>query len=95
MKLGRFPASKGADLALLETQQKLLDSITPPVSGEEARELVKVFGPDDYYGLVWTVLHLVEGAPGWPLEDCLTDTENEWVTTLRERVLRKRNRLRI
>ena len=94
MKLGRFPASKGADLALLETQQKLLDSITPPVSDEEARKLVKVFGPDDYYGLAWTVLHLAEKAPDWPSEDCLTDTENQWVTTLRNRVLKKRNRLR-
>ncbi len=79
---------------MLKRQQQLLDSITPPVSDEEARELIKVFGPDDYYGLAWTVLHLAEKAPGWPSEDCLTDTENEWVTTLRNRVLNKRNRVR-
>ncbi|MDB6032726.1 MAG: hypothetical protein JWM16_3064, partial [Verrucomicrobiales bacterium] len=33
--------------------------------------LVKVFGPDDYYGLAWSLLHLIESAPGWPLADCL------------------------
>ena len=89
VRLGGFPSSKGVDLALIKRQQELLQSITPPISDAEARELIKLFGPDDYYGLAWTVLHLVEGTPNWPLADCLTSRSNEWVDRLRDRVTRK------
>jgi len=89
VRLGAFPSSKGVDLALIKRQQQLLQLITLPISDAEARELVKLFGPDDYYGLAWTVLHLVEGSPNWPLADCLTSPSNEWIDRLRERVRRK------
>jgi len=86
VKLGVFPASHDVVHAQIEKQQQLLESIQPPLSDDEARELVKVFGPDDYYGLGWTVLHLIESAPGWPLWDCLRDTSKEWIQTLRQRL---------
>ncbi len=89
VRLGAFPSSKGADLLLIKRQEELLHRIRPPISDAEARELVKLFGPDDYYGLAWTVLHLVEGAPNWPLADCLTSRSSEWIDRLRERVARK------
>ena len=76
------------DPEVIQQQERLLASIRPPVSDDEARELLKVFGPDDYFGLAWTVLHLVEGAPNWPLEDCLSGSSNEWIVTLRERAER-------
>lgn len=88
-KMGAFPSSKCVDLVLIKRQQGILERITPPISDAEARELVKLFGPDDYYGLAWTVLHLVEGAPNWPLADCLTNRSNEWIDRLKERVTRK------
>jgi hypothetical protein len=88
MKMGVFSSSQGVDLALIKRQQELLQRITPPVSDAEAWELVKLFGPDDYYGLAWTVLHLIEGAPHWPLRDCLSGS-NEWINRLRERLERK------
>jgi hypothetical protein len=85
VKLGAFPSSKGVDLALIKQQQELLERITPPISNAEARELVKLFGPDDYYGLAWTILHLIEGAPNWPLPECLTNSSNEWIRRLKDR----------
>lgn len=91
VELGAFPASKGADLNLIKRQQELLKCVTPPISDAEARALVKLFGPDDYYGLSWTLLHLIEGAPNWPLTDCLMNPANEWVNRLSERVARKEN----
>jgi hypothetical protein len=47
--------------------------------------LVKLFGPDDCLGLAWTLLHLIETAPGWPVESALVGLEGEWIDRLRER----------
>jgi hypothetical protein len=84
--LGQFPASKDVDLAVIARQESLLASITPPVSDDEARELIKLFGPDDYFGGAWTLVHLIESAPQWPLEDCLRDESNEWILRLGSRL---------
>ena len=86
MKLGSFPASHDVALDTMRRQQLLLRSIVPPVTDDEAMELVKLFGPDDYFGAAWTVLHLVESAPDWPLADCLSDNSNEWVVRLTHRL---------
>lgn len=88
LQIGPFPPSHRAVPATVKRQQELMRLITPPISDAEARELLKLFGPDDYFGLAWTLLHLVEGAPHWPLPDCLTGT-NEWITRLRDRVARR------
>lgn len=93
VKLGAFPSEHDVVEAQIEKQQRLLESIEPPVSDNEAREFLKLFGPDDYYGLAWTVVHLVESAPGWPLEDCLAHTDNEWIQRLRRRVENAKHRL--
>jgi hypothetical protein len=85
-RLGAFPPSHAVDLAVIKKQQYFLLSIERPVSNDEAQALMSLFGPDDYYGLAWTVLHLVESAPGWPLWDCLKDTSKEWIQTLRRRL---------
>ena len=88
VRLGQFPASREAVPEAISKQEDFLRRIAPPVTDDEARELVKLFGPDDYYGGAWTVLHLIESAPHWPLADCLTGT-NEWIVRLRERLARK------
>jgi hypothetical protein len=56
------------------------------VSNDDARVLVRLFGPDDCFGLAWTLVHLIETAPNWPLEDCLVVTENEWIKVLKQRL---------
>ncbi|SRR6266404_2964537 len=88
VSLGPFRDSSEADDDLMRKQEELLKSIKPPVSDQEAKELVRLFGPDDYFGGAWTVLHLVESAPGWPITECLTDTSNEWINRLKARATR-------
>ena len=85
VKLGKFPASDKVRLEIITEQEKFVRAITPPISDVEAKELIKLFGPDDYFGAAWTILHLIESAPGWPIEECLTDISNEWVIRLKGR----------
>jgi hypothetical protein len=86
--LGSFPASCIADVVTIKRQEELLQRIIPPITDEEAVQLVKLFGPDDYFGGAWTLLHLVETAPHWPIEDCLAKTSGEWISRLRDRASR-------
>jgi hypothetical protein len=52
---------------------------------DEAKALVELFGADDCFGLAWTLLHVIETAPGWPILDALGDTENQWIARLKQR----------
>jgi hypothetical protein len=72
--------------ALVKRYEALITSIQPPVTDDEARVLVGLFGPDECFEAEWPLIHLIETAPGWPLEDCLADTSNEWVALLKQRV---------
>lgn len=86
IELGSLPDSD-ADAESIDQHGNLLEIISPPVNDEEARELIKLFGPDDCYGLAWALIHLIESAPGWPLEDCLQDSDqNRWLHLLRTRL---------
>jgi hypothetical protein len=76
------------DTDTIDQQQKLLESIVPPLSDDEAVALLQVFGVDDYFGMAWTLLHLVESAPGWPIGGALDDISNEWIVRLRDRAAR-------
>ena len=70
-RMGPLPNSHDASPSVLKETEVLLDSIPRPVSNDDARILVTLFGPDDCNGLAWSLLHLIETAPGWPLADCL------------------------
>ena len=85
--LGPFPDCETAEEEQLKRYETLLSRMTTPVSDAEARCLVRLFGPDDCYGLAWTLLHLIETAPGWPLLDCLQD--HPWHERLRRRAERR------
>ncbi|MFE3270847.1 hypothetical protein [Streptomyces sp. NPDC059215] len=39
---------------------KQLEAITAPVTRNEAQALAACFGPDDCYGVAWSLLHLIE-----------------------------------
>jgi len=88
VELGGFPSEEDATLEFLRQAEETLRGISQPLSNVEARALVGLFGPDSCFGLAWSVLHLVETAPGWPLQDCLENSENEWITLLRDRAVR-------
>ncbi len=81
-RFGPFPPSEEAEYAIISKQHELLQHIASPLTDDEARELVKLFGPDEYFGGAWTILHLIETAPHWPLADCLVNESNEWVSRL-------------
>lgn len=90
-KLGPLPSSKSIldnpdGDHLVKMYEELITSIQPPVTDDEARVLVGILGSDECFGLEWPLIHLIETAPGWPLEDCLVDTNNEGVAHLKQRV---------
>ena len=90
-KVGPLPGSTKPDITKLEKIESLLTQVKQPISDDEARVLVRLFGPDDCFGLAWTLLHIIEKAPGWPLFDALDVEDNEWIDLLR---LRSENWLR-
>ena len=55
-----------------------LMAVPRPVTGEEAKALVACFGPDDCYGVAWTLLHLIETGPN-PVQTIQPAPDaNEW-----------------
>jgi hypothetical protein len=89
-KLGALPSSVAVLRSnlddLIVRYETLITSIGKPVTDEEARVLTRIFGPDDGFGLAWTLVGLIESAPGWPLWDVLRDSDNEWIRLLRRRL---------
>ena len=86
--LGPLPSSEKSDIAKLQKFETALAKIRQPISDDKARALVRLFGPDDCFGLAWCLLHVIETAPNWPLQDCLRLSGNEWVDRLKERAHR-------
>jgi hypothetical protein len=86
IKIGPLPSSSAATTAALQEFEALLAEVRTPISDDEARALVRLFGPDDCFGLGWSLLHLIETSPGWLIEDALVNLHGEWVERLRQRV---------
>ncbi|ROO88263.1 hypothetical protein EDD29_5926 [Actinocorallia herbida] len=76
---GPLPREDSATPDDLEGRESLLGQIVAPISDEEAKALLSVFGPDGCFGLAWTVLHLIETAPSALTADYSQFSENEWV----------------
>jgi hypothetical protein len=69
----------------IDRRARQLDAISKPVTGGEAQALVACFGPDDCYGVAWTLLHLIETGPNpAPTTEPAPDA-NEWHRRLYER----------
>jgi hypothetical protein len=83
--LGPLPSSEAATVPTMQAFEDQLSKVRTPITDEEASALVKLFGPDDCFGLAWTLLHLIETAPGWPVEVALDGLKGEWIVRLRER----------
>ena len=67
-ELGPFPSSSALDLGTLIKYQDLITPTKQPISNDEAKILLKLFGSDDCFGLAWTLVHLIESAADWPLK---------------------------
>ena len=92
-KLGSLPSEDDAQVAQLERIEELYRAIAKPITDDEARVLVELFGPDGCYGVASSFMHLIETAPGWPLRDCFQDLNNGWKIELRDRAIRGGYRL--
>lgn len=57
------------------------------VTDAEAAELVKLFPRDgtDSFGIAWTLVHVVESAPSWPLDEAITGASGPWPELLKQR----------
>jgi hypothetical protein len=81
---------ENASVDLPQRCEELLKSFHPPVTDEEACVLNALL-PDDgssTFGFAWSLLHLIETAPGWPINSCMDKTESWWINFLRERAQR-------
>jgi hypothetical protein len=76
---------------LLEKYQQLILSIEKPVTDEEARILTGIFGVDCCFEMYWTLIHLIETAPHWPIDECLENVGNESIQMLKDRAERWRD----
>lgn len=82
---GPFPPEDQATEEHLDTIRRRLERIPRPVTEDEAQLLTTAFRPDDCYGLCWSLLHLIETAPGAPNAGRTPDLDNVWVRLLAER----------
>jgi len=88
LALGPLPASDRASVGQLQSFEAALEAITRPLSQDEATELAKLFGPDDCFGLAWSLLHLIETAPDLRSVLAQADETNCWIGFIRERLAR-------
>lgn len=65
-----------------------LNAVHGPVSHEEAAALAGCFGPDDCYGVAWSLLHLIETGPNPVLTTRPAADAGEWSHRLYDRAVR-------
>ncbi len=84
--MGQFPAESNADQQQVERFETLLTSVAPPLTIEEAGVLAGLLGPDEFFGGGWTILHLLESMPEWPIDDVLRRIAQPWQDRMRNRL---------
>lgn len=82
---GSLP-SEDAPEGEIERFERLIGRIHVSVTDVEACALISSFGVDNCYGLSWSLLHLIETAPGALTAEYPKDSKNPWVQLLRARV---------
>ncbi|MCP8708411.1 hypothetical protein QWL27_04240 [Streptomyces thermocarboxydus] len=70
----------------IDRRERRLTALPRPVTSEEAAALATCFGPDDCYSLAWTLVHLIETAPGpVPRLNEPGPDDGDWAEVLRAR----------
>ncbi len=82
VKLGALRESGIATEHDLDQRVTMLKMITAPVTDEEALALYESFGPDECFGVAWTLLHLTETAPNYPRPPEPTFQRSAWLRTV-------------
>jgi hypothetical protein len=85
LALGPLPAKDALDEQSARQYQDAIDALPAAPTAEEAVALLGIFPPDDSssFGLAWSILHVIEASPEWPVWPALDD-RNWWITHLRE-----------
>ena len=90
--LGRMPTDEQADTEPVRADrwEALVGvvSTSGDVTDDEVSALVGLLPEDDSdsYGVAWTLVHVIESAPGWPLQDALERADGPWADVLRQRL---------
>lgn len=92
LALGPLPSER-ATPAQVKRHQEALETIAGPVSLVEANALAEMFGPDDCFGLSWTLVHLIETAPDWTTEGRIPEGEGSGLQHLQKRIENARKKL--
>lgn len=85
VQLGPMPSEEGGDVTTIADYQKRIHALEMPLTTEEARALLAVFGPDDLFGLSWALLTRLETAPDPVVTAKPKDDANRWIRLLWER----------
>jgi hypothetical protein len=85
--LGQLPSSS-SQVERIMNWQAILEAIVPPVSNDEAAVLAELLPSteDDCFGLAWSLVHLIESSPGWPIPSCLDRHGHPWIEILKLRL---------
>lgn len=86
IQMGPFPSETIVIPEDVDHYANLLNAISSPVSLDEAKSLLVLFGTDTFFGLAWTLVHLIESCPDWSAEALLGVSDNIWISLLRERL---------
>jgi hypothetical protein len=65
-----------------------IDAVSGPLNSTERDVLLALLDrpdDDDIYGLLWSVLHLIETAPGYNSASCLVTADRPWFELLATR----------
>lgn len=81
-KMAPLPPEEDSSPEVIEKFQRLILAIQRPISDEDAKLLVEVFGEDGCFGLAASLVQRIETAPSWPIKECLTRIDNPWVSEL-------------
>ena len=76
---GPLPDSSIATEADLDARSKIIEEIQPPLTNEEAAVILELIGPDECFGLAWSLLHLIETAPELPRAPRHLLARSEWL----------------
>lgn len=88
VSLGPLSAEACATVAHLKRIDVELRAIARPLSDSEAIALIGLLGLDGCFGIASSLFHRIESAPSWPLRECLLNSSNEFVVSLRTRAQR-------
>jgi hypothetical protein len=79
------PATTRRPLAMLLALTVAVFTLPAPLTPAAGQLLLTIFGPGNCFGLAWTVLHLIETAPGALTAVYARNADNDWVKLLERR----------